>query len=103
MTRDELAALFKDLDDGKRAVLETTYDDFIHEYEQLELIKTQIKRFEEPKSQREADKLKYFTRLYSDVSQRHDGKVKMYLTALQKDGTSEDNPIAVWIKERQKK
>lgn len=102
MNIEELNKIFKDVDESKKKVVETMFDDFIHEYEMIEKLKPQIKAVEEPKNQREADKLKYFTKLYSDVSQRHDSKIKIFLSALGKYEGAEENPITVWLREKKK-
>lgn len=103
MEKEELLKLFQDVDESKKKIVISMFDDFIFEYERLEELKKQMKRVENPKSLKEADKLKYFTRLYSDISQRHDAKIKIFLSVLQKYELDEENPIAVWIKERQKR
>lgn len=103
MNTKELEEIFKDIDDGKKKIIYSMFDDFIHEHEMLESIKPQIKAIEQPKNQREADKLKYFSKLYSDISQRHDSKIKIMLSALSKFEGDEENPIAAWIREKSKK
>lgn len=103
MNIEKLNEIFKDVDESKKKVVQSMFDDFIHEYELIEKLKPQIKAVEEPKNQREADKLKYFTKIYSDVSQRHDSKIKIFLSTLSKFDGDEENPIAAWIKERSKK
>ena len=100
MTIEELNKIFKDVDENKKKIVESMFEDFIHEYEMLEKLKPQIKAVEQPKNQREAEKLKYFTKIYSDTSQRHDSKIKIFLSALNKYEGPEENPIAAWIKER---
>ena len=100
MTIEELETIFKDVDESKRQVVRTMFDDFIHEYELLEKLKPQIKQVEIPKNQREADKLKQLVRVYSDTSQRHDSKIKIFLSALGKFEGAEENPIAAWLRER---
>ena len=100
MKKEDLIEIFKDVDESKKKVVESMFDDFIYEFERLNELKEQMRKVENPKSRSEAEKLKYFTRLYSDVSQRHDGKIKIFLSALQKYEAPEDNPIAAWIKER---
>lgn len=103
MNKEQLDKIFKDVDESKKKIVESMFDDFIYEYERLNELKEQMRKVENPKSKNEAEKLKYFTRLYSDISQRHDGKIKIFLSALQKYETDDDNPIATWIKERTNK
>lgn len=103
MNIEQLEEIFKDVDDSKKKIIHSMFDDFIHEHEMLEKIKPQIKAVEQPKNQREADRLKYFSKLYSDVSQRHDSKIKIMLSALSKFESDEENPIAVWLREKAKK
>lgn len=103
MTIEELNEIFKEIDESKKKIVQSMFDDFIHEHEMLENLKPQIKAVEKPKNQREADKLKYFTKIYSDTSQRHDSKIKIFLSTLSKFDGDEENPIAAWIKERSKK
>lgn len=103
MTLEELNEIFKDIDESKKQVIQIMFDDFIHEHELLEKIKPQIKKYEEPKNQREADKLKQLIRIYADTSQRHDSKIKIFLSALNKFEGTEENPIAVWLREQKSK
>lgn len=100
MKKEDLIEIFKDVDESKRKVVESMFDDFIYEFERLNELKEQMRKVKNPKSRSEAEKLKYFTRLYSDVSQRHDGKIKIFLSALQKYEAGDENPIAAWIRER---
>ena len=100
MNKEQLNEIFKDVDEGKKKIVESMFDDFIHEQEIIEKLKPQIRALEQPKSQKEADKLKYFTKIYSDVSQRHDSKIKIFLSTLQKFEGAEENPIAAWLRER---
>lgn len=102
MNIETLNNIFKDVDESKKQIVQSMFDDFIHEHEMLEKLKPQIKAVEEPKNQREADKLKYFTKIYSDTSQRHDSKIKIFLSTLNKFDGNEENPIAAWLKERSK-
>lgn len=102
MNREQLEEIFKDVDEPKKKIVQSMFDDFIHEHELIEQLKPQIKKVEQPKNQREADKLKYFMKLYSDVSQRHDSKIKIFLSTLQKFEGAEENPITAWLKERSK-
>lgn len=102
MNREQLEEIFKDVDEPKKKIVQSMFDDFIHEHELIEQLKPQIKKVEQPKSQREADRLKYFMKLYSDVSQRHDSKIKIFLSTLQKFEGAEENPITAWLKERSK-
>lgn len=100
MTIDDLENIFKDVDESKKRVVRSMFDDFICEYNLLEKLKPQLKALEEPKNQKEADKLKYFIKMYSDVSQRHDSKIKIFLSALGKYEGSEENPITAWLREK---
>ena len=103
MNKEDLIEIFKDVDESKKKIVISMFDDFIFEHERLENLKKQMSMVENPKNQNEANKLKYFTRLYSDVSQRHEGKIKIFLSTLQKYELEEDNPIAAWIKEKTNK
>lgn len=97
MKMSELEKIFENVDEGKKQILSTMFDDFIYEYERLEQLKLQIKEVEQPKNQREAEKLKYYTRIYSDVSQRHDSKIKIFLSALNKYEGEEDDAFVKWL------
>lgn len=103
LNREQLNEIFKEIDENKKKIVQSMFDDFIYENEMIEELKPQIQALKNPKSQKEADKLKYFMRMYSDISQRHDGKIKIFLSALDKFDTTEDNPMIAWLKERQKK
>jgi len=100
MTIEELNSIFKDVDESKKQIIQAMFDDFVYEHNLLEKLKPQLKAVEEPKNQKEADKLKYFTKIYSDVSQRHDSKIKIFLSALGKYEGAEENPITVWLREK---
>ena len=100
VNKEFLNKIFKDVDENKKQVVETMFDDFIHEYELLEKLKPQIKKYQEPKSQREADKLKQLTKIYSDTSQRHDSKVKIFLSALNKFEGAEEDEFETWVKNK---
>lgn len=100
MNIEELNKIFKDVDESKKQVVQSMFNDFIYEYEMLENIKPQLKAVEQPKNQKEAEKLKYFTKIYSDISQRHDSKIKIFLSALGKFEGAEENPITAWLREK---
>lgn len=92
MNKEQLENIFKDVDENKKEIVRSMFDDFIHEYELIETLKPQIKALEKPKSPGEANKLKCFLKLYSDVSQRHDSKIKIFLSTLSKfEGEDEDD------------
>jgi hypothetical protein len=103
MNIEQLNEIFKEVDENKKKIVQSMFDDFIHEHELLEKLKPQIKAVEQPKNQREAEKLKYFTKIYSDTSQRHDSKIKIMLSTLSKFEGDEENPIAAWIREKSEK
>lgn len=100
MTREELDKIFKDVDETKKRVVQSMFDDFIYECELIDKLKLQIKKVESPRSQKEADRLKYYMKIYSDVSQRHDSKIKIFLSALGKYEGAEENPITAWLREK---
>ena len=102
MTIEELNKIFKDVDESKKQVVESMFEDFVYEYNLLQTIKPQLQAVQQPKNQRDADKLKYFTKIYSDLSQRHDSKIKIFLSALGKYEGSEENPITAWLREKKK-
>lgn len=102
MTIEELQNIFKDIDSNKKKVVESMFDDFIHEAKQLEEYKNMMVEYKTPKTRAEADKLKFYTKMYGDISQRHDSKIKIFLSALSKFEGAEENPISVWLKERNK-
>lgn len=99
---EELNEIFKDVDESKKKVVQSMFNDFIYEYNLLEKIKPQLQAVEQPKNQKEADKLKYFTKMYSDISQRHDSKIKIFLSALGKYEGAEENPITAWLREKKR-
>lgn len=80
----KLEEIFSEVDDNKKEIVRSMFDDFIHEHELIEQYKPQIKALSKPKNKGEADKLKYYSKLYSDVSQRHDSKIKIFLSTLSK-------------------
>lgn len=103
MNIEQLNEIFKEVDENKKKIVQSMFDDFIHEQDLLEKLKPQIKAVEQPKNQREAEKLKYFTKIYSDTSQRHDSKIKIMLSILNKFEGDEENPIVAWLREKSNK
>lgn len=92
MNIEKLEQIFSEVDDNKKEIVRTMFNDFIHEHELIEQYKPQIQALSKPKNKGEADKLKYFSKLYSDVSQRHDSKIKIFLSILSKfEGEDEDD------------
>lgn len=89
MTKEELKEMFKGIDETKQKVLETMYDDFLFEIEQLEQLKPQLQKIGVPKNKGQAEQKKYLQKEYSDLSQRHDSKIKIMLSQLNKEDTSE--------------
>ena len=102
MTTEELNEIFKDVDESKKQVVQSMFEDFIYEYNLLQNIKGKMKEVENPTSQREADKLKQLIKMYGDVSQRHDSKIKIFLSALGKYESPEENPLMAWVREKKK-
>lgn len=98
MDRKQLEDIFKDIDSGQKKIIESMFDDFIYEINQLNLLKPQIESMGIPKSKVEADKKKYLTKEYSDISQRHDGKIKIFLAVLRKEDGSEESPLMKMLK-----
>lgn len=89
MTKDELKEIFSGIDEKKQLILETMFDDFIYEIEQINILKPQIEKIGIPNTQGQAQKKKYLLKEYSDLSQRHDSKIKIMLSQLNKEDTSE--------------
>ena len=100
MTIENLTEIFKDVDDSKKQIVETMFNDFIYEHEQLETLKPKLKEIGMPKNKTEAEKKRYLTKEYVDISQRHDSKIKIFLSVLGKYETPEENPITAWVRER---
>lgn len=100
MTLEELEKIFKEVDDGKKQVIRTMFPDFLYEHRQLELLKPKLEQIGVPKNKVEAEKKRVLTKEYVDLSQRHDSKIKIFLSALSKFEGSEEHPISVWLRER---
>lgn len=100
MTIEELNKIFKDVDESKKQVVQTMFNDFIYEHNQLEALKPQLEQIGIPKSKSEAEKKRYLTKEYVDISQRHDSKIKIFLSVLGKYEASEENPIMAWLREK---
>lgn len=93
MTKEELEKIFKDVEDGKKDIVRSMFDDFIFEHEQIQELKNAMKEIGVPKNRTIADKMKYLSKEYSNLSQRHDSKIKIFLSALGKYDTNEDSPL----------
>lgn len=99
MTREELEKIFDNLDDGKKNVLSSMFDDFIFEHEQIEKVKEAIKNIGIPTSKAKAEQKRYLSKEYSDLSQRHDSKIKIFLSALGKYDIKEESPLMELLKQ----
>lgn len=99
MTIEELNEIFKDVDQNKKKIVQSMFNDFIHEIEQINLLKPQIVKIGVPKNKVEAEKKKFLTKEYSDLSQRHDSKIKIMLSTLNKEEGKGDSPLAKLLKE----
>lgn len=93
LTREDLEKIFENLDDGKREVLQSMFDDFMFEQEQIEALKVELKKIGIPSSKGMADKKRYLSKEYMDMSQRHDSKIKIFLSALGKYDIKETSPL----------
>lgn len=102
MNKEQLDNIFKDVDESKKQVVQSMFDDFIYEHKQLEMLKPQLEEIGVPRSEIQAKKKRYLTKEYVDISQRHDSKIKIFLSVLGKYEAAEENPLAAWIKERSK-
>lgn len=100
MKIEDLNKIFKEVDESKKKVVETMFPDFIYESEQLEKLKPQLEEIGIPKSEAQAKKKRYLTKEYVDISQRHDSKIKIFLSVLGKYEGAEENPIAAWLREK---
>lgn len=98
MTIEELKKIFKDVDESKKQIIESMFQDFIYEQEQLEKLKPQLESIGIPASKKEAEKKRYLTKEYVDISQRHDSKIKIFLSVLQKEEGKGDSPLAKLLK-----
>ena len=99
MTHEQLREIFKNVDESKKQVIESMFDDFLHEEQQLKEIKPLMSR--KPKSHKEAEQIKFYTKMYSDISQRHDSKIKIFLSVLGKYEAEEEDEYVTWMKVNQ--
>lgn len=99
MKRNELQEFFKNVDESKKQIIETMLDDFIFEAEQL--VKIKPKMVIMPRNKAEAEQVKFYTKMYSDLSQRHDSKIKIFLSVLGKYEAEEEDDFVKWMKENQ--
>lgn len=99
MTHEELKEIFKNVDESKKQIIETMFEDFIHEAKQLEEIKPLMTKM--PKNQKEANQIKFYTKMYSDISQRHDSKIKIFLSVLGKYEAEEEDEFIKWLNQNQ--
>lgn len=95
----ELQKMFESVDDNLKRIIETTFPDFIHECEQIEMLRKETEAIGIPKNKGQAEKKKYLRKEYNDLSQRHDSKIKIYLSVLHKDGTNEESPLVKMLEE----
>lgn len=100
MKIEDLNAIFKEVDESKKQVVQSMFNDFIYEHNQLELLKPQLEAIGIPKNEGQAKKKRYLTKEYVDISQRHDSKIKIFLSVLGKYEGAEENPIAAWLREK---
>lgn len=98
MNIDELNEIFKNTDENMKKVVQSMFPDFIYEIEQIELLKTEIKKIEIPKSKAQAEKKRYLNKEYSDISQRHDSKIKIFLSTLNKSDVGEESNLVKLLK-----
>ena len=99
LTHDELREIFKNVDDSKRQIIETMFDDFIFERQQLDKIKPLMSKL--PRNPKEAEQVKFYTKMYSDISQRHDNKIKLFSSVLGKNEGAEDDEFTEWMNNNQ--
>lgn len=93
MKKEDLKTLFSNLEDGKRAIIEDMLDDFIFEIEQIISIQEEIKKIGVAKNEMQAKRRRFLIKEYSDFSQRHDNKIKIMLSALNKEDGMEESPL----------
>lgn len=98
MNIEDLNEIFKDVDKNMKRIAETMFGDFIYEIDQLETIKKEIDKIGIPKSKGEAEKKRYFIKEYSDISQRHDSKIKIFLSTLNKADAGEESNLVKILK-----
>ena len=53
---------------------------YLYNTHQTEEYKNMMVEYKTPKTRAEADKLKFYTKMYGDISQRHDSKIKIFLS-----------------------
>lgn len=99
MTKKQLNEIFKNVDESKKQIIEAMFDDFIHEEKQLEEIKPLMSKM--PKNQKEANQVKFYTKMYSDISQRHDSKIKIFLSVLGKYEAEAEDEFVEWLNKNQ--
>lgn len=100
MKREDLQEIFKNVDESKRQIIETMFDDFLHEQEQLKTIKPLMSIM--PSGPKEASKVKFYTKMYADISQRHDSKIKIFLSVLGKYEAEEEDEYVQWLNVNQR-
>lgn len=101
MTVEELNKIFENVDENMKKVVQSMFPDFIHEEKQIELLKPEIERIGIPQNKAQAEKKRYLIKEYSDMSQRHDNKIKIFLSALQKGDAGEESQLAKMLREFQ--
>ncbi len=101
MTHERLREIFKNVDESKKQIIETMFDDFIYEIKQLEEIKPKMSIM--PRNEKEATKVKFYTKMYADISQRHDSKIKIFLSVLGKFEAEEEDEFSKFMKEIQQR
>lgn len=99
MNIEELNDIFKNVDENMRKVIQTMFPDFISEIDQLNLLKPEIAKIGVPKSKSQAEKKRYLIKEYNDISQRHDSKIKIFLSALNKADAGEESNLVKLLKE----
>lgn len=99
MTEEQLKSIFNNLDDGKKEVLSSMIPDFLFEQEQIEKIKEALLKIGIPTNKTKAEQKKYLSKEYSDLSQRHDSKIKIILSTLGKFDVKEESPLMEMLKQ----
>lgn len=98
MNIDELNEIFKNTDENMKKVVQSMFPDFIYEIEQLGLLKPEIEKIGIPTSKAQAEKKRYLIKEYSDISQRHDSKIKIFLSTLNKSDVGEESNLVKLLK-----
>ena len=98
MEREKLIKIFENVDESKKQIIETMIDDFLHEEKLLEEIKPKMAL---PKSKAGAEQVKFYTKMYSDISQRHDSKIKIFLSVLGKFEAEAEDEFVEWLNKNQ--